>query len=329
MRASQLLPYDLSGPAGDGPRKGMTVEWAVDREADRQVGPAGKGDLGCAPEVASRPRASLLRCPYCHAEVSATLDEGITCAACLARHHATCWSEAARCAACAGAVPLGVVAPLPPAPPAPEAVPVAAGAWCGGFTVAEAPDCLPAFVLSRSFDGELEEPALASAAEVVLAALRGQRRFHPFGRFEQAGRTLMWASDQRPYGPEFPPLLTVTVSSTGGRTTVDVLYTVTGYDVFSARRRPRDEEAPAQGLSTHLVGFTAAVVGLVAVFVLPESTLEVLAFTVPALVALLVIGRHHASQRGEAVRRNLAELTGVVEAVERKVAALARARKGC
>lgn len=38
------------------------------------------------------------RCPFCHDEASA--QDTVACVACLARHHATCWDEAARCASC-------------------------------------------------------------------------------------------------------------------------------------------------------------------------------------------------------------------------------------
>lgn len=38
------------------------------------------------------------RCPFCHDEASA--QDTVACMACLARHHVTCWDEAARCASC-------------------------------------------------------------------------------------------------------------------------------------------------------------------------------------------------------------------------------------
>jgi hypothetical protein len=40
------------------------------------------------------------RCPYCHDKAEA--EDRVACASCLAVHHADCWSESGRCAACAG-----------------------------------------------------------------------------------------------------------------------------------------------------------------------------------------------------------------------------------
>ncbi|MGE0709785.1 MAG: hypothetical protein AB7N76_21810 [Planctomycetota bacterium] len=47
----------------------------------------------------------MTRCPYCHDTFD---DYGRVCAVCLARHHDDCWSEAGRCASCAGELPLGI-----------------------------------------------------------------------------------------------------------------------------------------------------------------------------------------------------------------------------
>jgi hypothetical protein len=41
------------------------------------------------------------RCPFCHEACEA--DDATVCQDCLARHHADCWSESARCAACGSA----------------------------------------------------------------------------------------------------------------------------------------------------------------------------------------------------------------------------------
>jgi hypothetical protein len=57
-----------------------------------------------APEFASRDDvrvdASPLRCPFCHASVAAVALDWVACKACLARHHAACWSESGACASC-------------------------------------------------------------------------------------------------------------------------------------------------------------------------------------------------------------------------------------
>ncbi len=41
-----------------------------------------------------------LRCPFCHSEVKTASEEWVACRECLARHHAACWGESAKCAAC-------------------------------------------------------------------------------------------------------------------------------------------------------------------------------------------------------------------------------------
>jgi hypothetical protein len=40
------------------------------------------------------------RCPFCHADVAREQDDWVACEACLARHHAACWSEGKGCAGC-------------------------------------------------------------------------------------------------------------------------------------------------------------------------------------------------------------------------------------
>ncbi len=54
----------------------------------------------------SRPTAGQ-RCPFCHDAVPA--QTGVACADCLARHHAPCWEEHARCSACGGEARYGAV----------------------------------------------------------------------------------------------------------------------------------------------------------------------------------------------------------------------------
>lgn len=50
---------------------------------------------------------SLVRCPFCHDDVQPAVDAWTACARCLARHHAACWSDAARCATCGHGEGLG------------------------------------------------------------------------------------------------------------------------------------------------------------------------------------------------------------------------------
>ncbi|MEZ6185746.1 MAG: hypothetical protein R3F62_12145 [Planctomycetota bacterium] len=73
------------------------------------------GDEVAPPPTESplRVEVSSLRCPFCHEKVA--LAERCACAECLAVHHAACWEEHPRCAACAGAHVL-VLSQAPPAP---------------------------------------------------------------------------------------------------------------------------------------------------------------------------------------------------------------------
>jgi hypothetical protein len=60
-------------------------------------------------DVAARvdPVASALRCPFCHDPVRLELPTPwVACAACLARHHRSCWDESKRCGACGHALRL-------------------------------------------------------------------------------------------------------------------------------------------------------------------------------------------------------------------------------
>lgn len=53
-----------------------------------------------------RAQASPVRCPFCHDDVRVGEQRWVACAGCLARHHAGCWGEAGRCAACGDAASL-------------------------------------------------------------------------------------------------------------------------------------------------------------------------------------------------------------------------------
>ncbi|RMG07990.1 MAG: hypothetical protein D6731_22645 [Planctomycetota bacterium] len=48
----------------------------------------------------SRTQPPPLRCPFCHEGVELDREEWVVCAGCLGRHHRSCWSESAGCAAC-------------------------------------------------------------------------------------------------------------------------------------------------------------------------------------------------------------------------------------
>lgn len=47
-----------------------------------------------------RVKGGATRCPFCHDEVAARGNRWVACRVCLARHHAACWRESRRCAAC-------------------------------------------------------------------------------------------------------------------------------------------------------------------------------------------------------------------------------------
>jgi hypothetical protein len=55
-----------------------------------------------APEAAPRDDVVVVtsRCPFCHEGVDPAAAAWVACSACLGRHHAACWGEAGRCAAC-------------------------------------------------------------------------------------------------------------------------------------------------------------------------------------------------------------------------------------
>ncbi len=66
---------------------------------------------GPAPEPAERDDVVVAqrRCPFCHDSVKADPDAWVACGACLGPHHAACWDEAGRCAACGSTTRLAVV----------------------------------------------------------------------------------------------------------------------------------------------------------------------------------------------------------------------------
>jgi hypothetical protein len=51
-------------------------------------------------------RASPVRCPYCHDELSVERAAWVVCRSCLARHHEGCWRESKTCASCGHALAL-------------------------------------------------------------------------------------------------------------------------------------------------------------------------------------------------------------------------------
>lgn len=53
---------------------------------------------------------ALLRCPFCHEQVSGLVPHS-TCGQCSAPHHTACWDELQRCAACASTSRTGVTSP--------------------------------------------------------------------------------------------------------------------------------------------------------------------------------------------------------------------------
>jgi hypothetical protein len=55
-----------------------------------------------------RVASSLVRCPFCHADITPDADDWIACRGCMARSHTACWKEAGRCGTCGGVQSLGV-----------------------------------------------------------------------------------------------------------------------------------------------------------------------------------------------------------------------------
>jgi hypothetical protein len=67
--------------------------------------------VGVADERSISVERSPTRCPYCHENVDAQGESWIVCASCLARHHAACWRDHGRCAACDARAALETPAP--------------------------------------------------------------------------------------------------------------------------------------------------------------------------------------------------------------------------
>lgn len=65
-------------------------------------GPGGAAERAGAARDDVRLARSPQRCPYCHEGVGPADAGQVACQGCLARHHAACWTEAGRCAACGG-----------------------------------------------------------------------------------------------------------------------------------------------------------------------------------------------------------------------------------
>jgi TPR repeat protein len=71
-----------------------------ERLAEKHAEPAPPVDVPDAVRERVRAQASPVRCPFCHDDVRVGEQRWVACAGCLARHHAGCWGEAGRCAAC-------------------------------------------------------------------------------------------------------------------------------------------------------------------------------------------------------------------------------------
>jgi hypothetical protein len=66
-------------------------------------------DAAPAKDAAPRVVTSHSRCPYCHADIRTEASDWVACEGCLARHHASCWSEHGSCATCHARGALGRV----------------------------------------------------------------------------------------------------------------------------------------------------------------------------------------------------------------------------
>ncbi|RMG08470.1 MAG: hypothetical protein D6731_21925 [Planctomycetota bacterium] len=150
---------------------------------------------------------SRLRCPYCHDEVDVDGEAWLACAACLARHHEVCWTEARGCASCGEEQALGRVATPGAGPPRlrPLGEPrreTRATAFLG----------FPKRALERRFAGE----ATLSDAAWLDATIR--RAVKQKGRVALEQGALVWR-------PERPDLcraggLSVTLAAQEGTTTL-------------------------------------------------------------------------------------------------------------
>lgn len=91
---------------------------------------------------------SAARCPFCHSEVLPDREAWVVCATCVARHHADCWREGGRCAAC------GAQQAVAAAPPKERHAAWVSAAFVLGIT---------AYVTGRT----LAAPAIVEAPEPV------------------------------------------------------------------------------------------------------------------------------------------------------------------
>lgn len=154
---------------------------------------------------------SPVRCPFCHEEVRREQEAWVACAGCMARHHAACWDEGGRCAACAGDERL---APERAGPARPRLVRVHAESG------AEAPWSralgLPSrIVLEETFEGE------ASLADQPWFERAVRRRLGLKGRLELAPQGFVWrAPDCRQ--------VSVSLTSSAGRTRLEIKEELSG-----------------------------------------------------------------------------------------------------
>ena len=81
-------------------------------ESEREKDPVKKTESEPTP-LASRPRAGMTRCPYCHDDCPSE-GEICVCADCLSRHHVRCWEEGSGCASCRSTRRLEAVAKAGP-----------------------------------------------------------------------------------------------------------------------------------------------------------------------------------------------------------------------
>ncbi|MEZ0230291.1 MAG: hypothetical protein ACAI25_16835 [Planctomycetota bacterium] len=98
----------------------------------------------------------ICKCPFCHEPLEFDRVAWVACAGCLARHHASCWTESPRCASCADPRALS----LPPRPPRRARVvrlAHALGRLSASVLVAVGPAVGTALWLSSRMDKEFEK----------------------------------------------------------------------------------------------------------------------------------------------------------------------------
>lgn len=154
---------------------------------------------------------SPVRCPFCHEDVQVEGEAWVACAGCLARHHAECWSETARCGACKGTQSLAKSGPPVTTSPAPRLPEPDTLGWLAPWTGAP-----KRFTHRRTIEGEVD----SEIDEVVVMEVRGRLGIQ--GRFERLGRTLTWTTLGSGGQQNAGRLVTVTVSSRDGKTTLEV-----------------------------------------------------------------------------------------------------------